>query len=49
MGRGEYQGYVGNMSALIVSVGPLIFGYAYAAGRSRFASINVGYYAAALL
>ena len=51
MGRGEYAGFSGNLRAITVAVGPMLYGYIYAAGRqTRMGSrVNLGYFAAAIV
>eukprot|EP01052_Picozoa_sp_SAG31_P009995 SAG31_NODE_535_length_14348_cov_11.339603_18_plen_75_part_00 len=49
MGRGEFAGYYGNLRALTVFIGPLLFGNLYAYGRRVAPGRNFGFWAAAAL
>eukprot|EP01043_Picozoa_sp_COSAG02_P060911 COSAG02_NODE_8063_length_2726_cov_2.042254_1_plen_392_part_00 len=49
MGRGEYASYFGNLRAITVAVGPMIYGYIYAFGRKLYPAVNLGYFAAAVV
>lgn len=49
MGRGEYQGYFANLSALAVAIGPGLYGFTYAWGRQYFPRINLGFLLAAVV
>ena len=43
MGRGEYASYFGNLGAVTVAIGPMLYGFIYAFGRDRGVRLNLGY------